>query len=117
MAQLEALEDRRAIRIRHERYNAALLAAILINSHRRENSDPLTAFDFLPGFEGDPEEREREKLHDSIKHGMRLTVARWAQSGMTPDQMREERDKMLAKMRENGVEDPEQLFREACPDL
>ena len=115
LAQLEALEELRAISLRHGRFNVALVASVLINSHRTADSEPVSPFDFLAGYETDPEDAEKEKLRTSIKNGIRIAFARM--SDKTREQILAERDAMVRRMTTNGVEDPEGLIREVYPDL
>jgi hypothetical protein len=115
LAQLEALEERRAIEVRQGRFNAALITSTLINSHRAEDSDPISPFDFLAGFERDEEEEERDKLRTSIKRAVALAFAQMR--GLGPEAVQAEKAAMIQRMTASGVEDPEGLIREVFPEL
>jgi hypothetical protein len=115
LAQFEALEERRMIAVRHSRFNAALTASVVYNAHRGEDSEALSPFDFLPGFERDAEEEEAEKMRKSAKHA--IAVAFSQMDGLSAHQVRVEKARMIHRMKLNGVEDPEELIREVFPDL
>ncbi len=115
LAQLEALEERRAIALRHSRFNAALIGSILINSHRAAESDSVSPFDFLAGFERDPEEVEKEKLRQSVKSAIALTLGHMA--AKSPEELQKIVRDMIDRMRGNGIENPEELVREVFPEL
>jgi hypothetical protein len=114
LAQLEALEERRAISIRHERFNAALITSALINANRSADSQSVSPFDFLPGFDR-PEEDEKEKIRRSVKHA--IAIAFTQMKGKTREEILEEKTKMVSRMKANGIEDPEGLIREVFPEL
>jgi hypothetical protein len=115
LAQLEALEERRTIAVRHERFNAALITSTLINAHRSEESDAISPFDFLAGFETDPEEVEKQKARAAIKHAIALAFTQMR--GLGPEAAQKEKLAMVERMKANGVEDAEELIREVFPDL
>jgi hypothetical protein len=112
-AQYEALEERRKIRIRYDRFNTALVASVLINSHRG-NRDPISPYDFLAGYEADPEDIERQKTRDSIKEGIAARLKKMM--GSTAGEVKAECLAIIARLAANGVEDPEGLLREVYPD-
>jgi hypothetical protein len=114
LAQLEALEERRAISIRHERFNAALITSALINANRSADSASVSPFDFLPGFDR-PEEDEKQKTRRSVKHAIALAFTQM--KGKSREEILEEKSKMVARMKANGIEDPEGLIREVFPEL
>ena len=116
LPELEALEERRTIALRHERFNAALVASALINSHRvSEDSPAVSPFDFLPGFDRDPEEEEREKTRKSVKHA--VAAAFTEMRGATPEQVQAAKAQMVLGMTKSGIEDPEGLIREVFPEI
>ena len=115
LAQFESLEERRAIEIRHARFNAGLVTSALLNRNRGENTDPVSPFDFLSGYETDPEELEAEKLRKSIIRSIKVGLSMFHSA--TPEAVQAEKYKMIARLQDNGVDDAEQLFREAFPDL
>ena len=115
LAQLEALEERREFKIRHQRFNAGLIASAIFNANRVSTDSPaLSAFDFIAGFQLDPEEEERDKLRRSIKHSIALTMIDLSRN-KTPDEVKELKAKVLANLRKSGVEDAEELFNEVFP--
>jgi hypothetical protein len=109
LAQLEALEGRRRIELRHSRFNAALVASTIINSRRTEDSDAVSPFDFLPGFETSPEDTEKAKTRRSIKKGIKMSFTGQA---WTPETLQAEKARMVKQMADNGIEDPEGIIRE-----
>lgn len=115
LPELEALEDRRMVAVRHARFNAALSASAVYNAHRGEDTDPLSPFDFLPGFERDPEEVEAEKSRKAVKQAVGVAFAEM--KGATAEQVRAEKVRMIERMKANGIEDAEELIREVYPDI
>jgi hypothetical protein len=115
LAQWEALEERRTIEVRYRRFDAALVTATLHNINRSEEVDAISPFDFLPGFETDPETAEKEKLRKSVKHAIALVFA--SMGSRTADEIQAEKAKMITRMRGQGIEDPEELIREVFPTL
>lgn len=109
LPQLEALETRRMVSIRHARFDAALITAAIVNANRSAESDSVSPFDFLQGFERDHEAEEKEKLRKSIKHGIVIAMCNFQG---TPEQLEAEKLRMVARMIDSGVEDPEQVLRE-----
>lgn len=108
LAQLEALEERRATEIRHARFNAALVACAVVNMHRSQDSEPMSPFDFIPGYEPDPAEAARERQRTAIKRSIATVMSRMdtveAAVGM--------KAKLIARAKEAGFEDAEELYRE-----
>ena len=115
LGQLEALEERRMVSVRRARFDAALIASVTYNAHRGTDSEALQPWDFLPGFERDPEEEEAEKLRKSMKHA--ISVAFSEMQFSTPEAVQLEKHRMIARMKAGGVEDPEGLIREVYPEL
>jgi hypothetical protein len=115
LAELEALEDRRATEIRHARFNAALITSAIYNSNRSADSPAMSPFDLIPGFEPDPAEQEREERRRSIKKAIAVAMTRLPDN-TPPEVMREMKDKMLARAKASGVEDAEELYREVFPN-
>ena len=115
LAQIEALEERRSIEVRHARFNAALVSSTLINLNRPSDSEPVSPFDFLAGFELEPEEEERQKLRKSVKQAVALAFTQM--KGASPDAIQAEKAAMIGRMRASGIEDPEELIREVFPSL
>jgi hypothetical protein len=114
LAQLEALEERRTIAIRHQRFNAALITSALINANRAADSPSVSPFDFLPGFDN-PEDDEKDKTRRSIKHA--IAIAFTQMRGKSHEEIQAEKAAMIQRMEANGVEDPEELIREVFPEL
>jgi hypothetical protein len=115
LAQLEALEERRAIELRHARFNAALMTSALYNMNKSPDSPALSPFDFLAGYEQDPEEAEKDKLRRSVKHAVAIAFTQMKHK--SPEEIQAEKSKMIERMTKSGVEDPEGLIREVFPDL
>lgn len=111
LAQLEALEERRTIELRHARFNAALVASTLYNINRPKDVDPLSAFDFLPGFDKDPAEIEQTKQRRAMVHNIRATFAMLPPGANAVGL----RVTMIDRLRANGHEDAEEMFTEAYP--
>jgi hypothetical protein len=111
---LEALEERRTIAIRHDRFNAALITSALINANRSADSASVSPFDFLPGFDNE-EEDEKQKTRRSVKHA--IAIAFTQMKGMSREDVLTEKAAMVERMKANGVEDPEGLIREVFPEL
>jgi hypothetical protein len=66
-------------------------------------------------METDPEDAEREKFRRSVKHG--IALAFMDMKGATPEQVQEEKCRMIERMTASGVEDAAELIREVFPDL
>jgi hypothetical protein len=115
LAEFEALEERRMVEIRHARFNAGLTAAMIYNANRSADSEPLEVWDFLPGFEQDPLEAEAEKHRKELKRAVSQALCRVATEPM--EKVQEVRAYLIARIRDNGIEDPEGLIREVFPDL
>lgn len=103
LAAIEALEERRNIRLRYERFNAALVASAMTGAN---------PFDYLPGFEPTPEELKRKE----IKRGIAAVFMRLP-AEVTPERVQELKARTIARLTEQGVEDPKGLFAEVFPDL
>jgi hypothetical protein len=103
------------IEIRHARFNAALITSTLYNAHRSQDSEALEVWDFIPGFDRDEDEIEADKMRRSIKHA--ISVAFAEMDTATAEEVQAEKVRMIARMKANGVDDPEQLIREVYPDL
>lgn len=115
LAQLEALEERRAIAIRHSRHDAAFIVATLFNLNRTADIEPLSPYDFLPGFERDPEERAAEQRRKEIIKGIRSTFA--GMIGASKAEVLEMRDKMVTRLQADGYEDAAEIMTQAFPNL
>lgn len=115
--QFEALEERRTIRIRHERFNAALIASGLYNVNRHGDAEPLSPFDFLPGYEADEQVKEAERERKAIIRGIRQTLGRLPKGENTPERVAELVVKMKERLRANGHDDADAIMTEAFPNL
>lgn len=115
LPQLDALEERREIAIRHARFNAALITATIYNVNRGE-SKPLSAFDFIPGFDSDPVDEEKAELRRSVKHAIALAITDLPKTWSRAEVLAE-KAKMVANMKRTGLEDAEEIFREVFPNL
>jgi hypothetical protein len=67
LAQLEALEYRRTVQLRHERFNAGLVTSTVINVNLTEEGKRVSAFDFLPGFENKEPELDHEAIAQNVR--------------------------------------------------
>jgi hypothetical protein len=115
LAQFEALEDRRMISVRYQRYNAGLLAAILCNSHAGTDAEPVEAWDFIPGFQRNGDEVEAAKLRRSVRHGIR--VAFGSMRNKTVEEVRQDARGMIERMAAAGTDDAEALVREVFEEV
>jgi len=115
LPQLEALEERRAIEVRQGRFNAALITSALINANRTADSEAVSPFDFLAGYERDPEEEEARKLRRSTKQAIAAAFVDMA--GQPREQILAARARMVEQMTANGVEDADGLIREVFPEM
>jgi hypothetical protein len=116
LAQLEALEERRAVELRHARFNAALIACAIINSRNLADTEPLSPWTFIPGYREDPAQVEKEKLRRSLQKSVAVAFARKSE-GKNAEEVRVERAKMIERVTANGVEDAEGIFNEVFPNL
>ncbi|HEX4201560.1 MAG TPA: hypothetical protein VHY59_08590, partial [Chthoniobacterales bacterium] len=107
MAELEALEARRSNAIRHSRFNAALVSSAICNANRSADSEPISPFDFIAGFERDEEDEEKEKLRRSVKKAVVLAFGQMR--GKDREYILAERAKMVSRMELNGIDDPDGL--------
>jgi hypothetical protein len=110
---LEALEERRMFKVRHARYNAALVASAVYGSAAGEWVDPL---EFVPGFETDPETLEARRIRKDIVHSIRLAFCRLPKKTPVAEVLAR-KDAMIARLKANGHEDAEALMLEAFPNL
>jgi len=115
LAQFEALEERRGVELRQQRFNAALVTSTLFNIHRTADTQSLSPFDFIAGLETDEEDVKREEFRKSVKRGIALAFL--GMRGATPAQVHDEKVKMIARLTENGIEDAEELIYEVYPSL
>jgi hypothetical protein len=105
------LEERRRVQLRHERFNAALVASAVINANSLGESR-VSPFDFVPGFESGPEEEERRHLKRSI-----ATLFSRLPDDVTPEKVQALKVRTIERLKADGVEDADQLFSEVFPDL
>lgn len=89
--------------------------ATILNVNRGKDSEWVSPFDFLPGFERDPQEVEAEKQRKDVIREIRRTFIDMPKA--TPEQVKQERDRIIARLTERGYEDPEGMMREAFPNL
>lgn len=113
LPQLEALEERRVIELRHNRFNAALVASAVYNSHKGPNTEPLSPFDFLPDI-GDAEDRERERKRRIVKKQMGEAIHRLPLNA-TRERVLEMRARVIAGANAEGF-NGEELYQEIFPD-
>lgn len=103
------------VAIRHARFNAALVAAMLYNANRGADSEGVEVWDFLPGYERDPEEVERDKKERSIRQGIRAAFANMP--SVTVEKARAEAGLMVERLQANGTENAEQIVREVYEEV
>lgn len=115
LAQFEALEDRRMVDTRQARFNAALITTTIYNANRSKDSDPLEVWDFIPGYERDQDEMDREKARQSIQQGIRVALT--GMRGKTVEQVREAAKAMISNLQRNGTEDADDIVREAFEEV
>ena len=116
LAQLEALEERRAIKIRHARHDAAFVVSAILNTNLPSGTEPFTPFDFLPGFEQDPEVVETRKRRKKVIASIRSTFAKLP-PGTTPAKVQELRASIVARLEAQGYKDAAEMMTEAYPNL
>lgn len=114
LAQLEALEERRAIEIRHARFNAALITSAILNAHKAADTRFISPFDFMPGFERDPEAQDEKR--ESIKAGIAVAFNRLPNK-TTLAELQDLKGKMIERMKEQGRADAAEIFAEVFPNL
>jgi hypothetical protein len=112
LEQFEALEERRQIRNRYTRFNAGLITSALCNSRLSGDAEPMSPFDFLPGFE-DPEAEERERDRKLARNAVRQTLTR----AKSPADAKNKARLLVKRMRADGIEDPEDLILEVFPGM
>lgn len=115
LAELEALEERRATDLRHARYNAALVASAIYNVNRAEDVEPVSPFSFIPGYEPDPVDEEQKKRRRGAVQSIRVAMSRLP-DGVKPEAVVELKGKMIARLKGQGYEDAEDIMREAFPE-
>jgi hypothetical protein len=115
LSQYDELEDRRAIGIRYGRFNAGLVASFIFNaSGAASEGEAIEPWDFLPGYEdeeGKEKERERRRMRLDVKKAIMRVATR------SPEEVRKVTDTIVQRLRDNGVEDPEDLIREVFPEM
>lgn len=118
LARLEALEERRAIKIRHARHDAAFIVATLFNVHRGGKGEAVSPFDFLPGFEVDPVAKEAEDRRTAAVRGVRAVFAMMPDKA-TSEQVKERIGKIIDRLLAQGYTDAEArgILSEAYPNL
>lgn len=114
LPEYEALEERRMVSIRHARFNAGLMASVYFNAHRSEDTDPIEVWDFIPGYARTAEDVEDDKRRKAIKQSIKLEMT--SMFGSTPERIAAKRKQLISRMREDGVQDPEGIYRECFPD-
>jgi hypothetical protein len=82
LAEVEALNFRRMIGIRHRLYAAGVIAAAVWNSQIVEGRK-VTPFDFVPGFEGVEDDIDREAVAQNVSCFMQAQVKL---RNVTPDE-------------------------------
>lgn len=115
LAQLEALEERRNVAIRHARFNVALITATLLNANRAADTDAVSPYDFLAGYEQTPEEKNREQQRRAAKREVVSVLMGMRKS--TPEEIKAICNDMVRAMTANGIDNPEGLIRECFPNL
>ena len=103
------------VRVRHERFNAGLIASTYFNAHRSGDAEPLEVWDFVPGFERDAEDLEQDKLRRSMRAGVFTAFTRMPY--VSVEQARLEAKAMVARMTDAGTEDAEAIVREVFQEV
>ena len=115
LAQFEALEERRAAHIRQHRFNAALITSTVYNAHRSTDSQPLEVWDFIAGMEKSEDEREAERVRKEMRRTVGEVLTRVATEPM--EKVQEVTRHLIARLEENGIEDPRELIKEVFPSM
>lgn len=115
LAEFEALEDRRAVALRHSRFNAALITATIFNAHRSSDSEPVEVWDFLSGYERTEEERTRERHRKEMRRTVGTVLSRVATEPM--ETVRNVTARLIQRLSDNGIEDPKALILEVFPSM
>lgn len=113
--EFEALETRRSVEIAHQRYNAGLVAAILVNSQIKSKGEPISPFDFIPGFDKSPLEKANEERRNGAKQIVQTVLGRMHDA--TPEDVAKKRVELVEHFRKRGLEDPEGIIHEVFPGL
>jgi hypothetical protein len=103
LANIEALEERRNVVLRYDRFNAALIACAMTGQ-----GNPL---DFVPGCGPTPQELQRQERKKNI------FMAFAKMNPKNPDEQRACKAKIVARLLKAGVEDAAHLFDEVLPDI
>jgi len=64
----------------------------------------------------EPEDAKADELRRSVKHAVAIAITQLPKT-LTLAEVRAEKAKMIANMRNSGVEDGEDIFRELFPNL
>jgi hypothetical protein len=117
LPQLEALEERRMVRVRYARFNAGLVASTIYNANRSGDSEPVEVWDFIPGYGRTEAEKEADKLQASVRQSVRVAFTRM--QGKTVGAVRAEAAGMIARLVEGGTdrEEAEQLVRSTFEEV
>jgi hypothetical protein len=115
LAELEALEERRATELRYARFNAALVASAICNVNRAADAEPVSPFSFIPGFEPDPVDEAQRKRRRGAVQSIRVALSRLP-DGVTTEAVLELKGKMIARLQGQGFEDAADIMREAFPE-
>ncbi len=102
------------IAIRRARFDAALIASVTYNAHRSADADPLEPWDFLPGYERDPEDVEHEKHMKAVRQSIKLDMT--ATFGQSPERVAAKRQQLIDRMRADGIDNPEAVYAECFPE-
>ena len=88
-------------RVRHERYNAGLIASAIYNVNRSKETKPVYPHDFVPGMSlpSDPEEEQRE----AAKRGVALAIARVPNS-ITSQEFETLKQNMIERLNKQGLD-------------
>ena len=105
---IEALEERRHIRIRHARFDAALAASAIYNVNRSRDTKPLSPFDFI-GMEEKPDPEQEKR--DAALRGVLLALSRVPDS-ITPEAFDTLKQNMIDRLTKQGL-DGEGILKEA----
>lgn len=100
---------------RQDRFNAALITSTIFNANRGKDAEPLEVWDFIPGYERDPDDVEHEKAQRAIRHG--IVVAFSNMRGKTVEQVRGAAAEMIRNLQAHGTEDADVMVREVFEEV
>jgi hypothetical protein len=104
--QFKALRERRHAEFRRSCYVAGITASLYANAHRKENTPPLSPFDFVPG-------RTPQSERDKLKHNVLSLFV--SVEGASAESIADLRKRTIEKLKAQGYEDAEVILEEIFP--